>query len=451
LAIRSNAPKPAAGEYTRACASEAPGATEVRKGEGPTLQMPCISSSDNGFGEAWFKALQPNKRVKMGLCSIAENLNSQKSIRQFALPKLGMKELAKIEQRLAMHYYVTGTSFAWIEEVNLLNAFRICRPDVVLPSRKQLSERLLEKCYKNIKALTDSRIQETAHFSCLSTDGWSNVKNEEIINNILGGNGLTFFLESVSTDEESPTADYIADDIGRVVDSLEERGVNQLGVVTDNTSTNRAAWIILQTKYPNKFFHGCVSHGLHLLVKDIFAATKADRGRDLADHPDGCAFDYLLEFSQDCEDVVSFFSNHHLRKAKLNKAQKQEKLPSLVQPATPRWGILKSCFESLLRSKPILHSIVSARDFIHKNFKQKASRQKVFEIMTSSDFVKYLEKSIAILQPIDEAIVVFQDDKVPLSKVYNSLNLRIRKYFEELLLVTADKRSYLLKFLEYRA
>jgi Protein of unknown function (DUF 659) len=216
-----------------------------------------------------------------------------------------------------MHYYITRNSFARVEDGNFLKAFRVCRPGITLPSRKQLSERLLDKCYKKVKALTESRIRKMTHFSCLATDGWSNVKNESIINYMLGGHGVTLFLESVSTGEEMHTAYFIASDICRVIDSLERREVKLSGVVTDNTSTNRAAWNVLQTKHPEKFFHGCVSHGLHLLVKDIFAATKARRGRDAPDYPEGYQFEYLLEFSQDCKYVVSFFSYHHQIKRSL--------------------------------------------------------------------------------------------------------------------------------------
>jgi hypothetical protein len=216
-------------------------------------------------------------------------------------------------------------------------------------------------------------------------------------------------------------------------------------------STNRAASNILQTKHPEKFFHGCISHGLHLLVKDIFAATKARRGRDVPDYPEGYSFEYLLEFSQDCKYVVSFFSYHHQIKAKLESAQKHEKFPSLVQPAATRWGTLKACFESLIKSETILHSIVSAREFINGNAKQKEIRTKVFQIVTVAEFISNLEKSIAILEPIDAAITIFQNDKVPLSKVYYFLNLRIKKSFEELLLVTEEERAYLLRILESRA
>ena len=102
-------------------------------------------------------------------------------------------------------------------------------------------------------------------------------------------------------------ADFISNDILRVIESLEEKGVNLSGCVTDNTAKNRAAWMLLKEKYPDKFFHGCVSHGLHLLVRDIFSATKAKRGREVANYPDGYPFENLLEFAISCKENVPFF------------------------------------------------------------------------------------------------------------------------------------------------
>ena len=91
----------------------------------------------------------------------------------------------------------------------------------------------------------------------------------------------------------------------------------------------------------------------------------------MADYPDGYPFEYLLEFAISCKEVVSFFSYHHQMKAKLTSKQKLAGKISLVQPAVTRWGTLKACFESLLQSKSILQSIVTARDFIEGNSKQK--------------------------------------------------------------------------------
>jgi hypothetical protein len=42
----------------------------------------------------------------------------------------------KFEQAIAVHYYLTTSSFQRIEEENPAIALKTLRPDVVLPSRK---------------------------------------------------------------------------------------------------------------------------------------------------------------------------------------------------------------------------------------------------------------------------------------------------------------------------
>ncbi|KAH6567803.1 hypothetical protein BASA62_005884 [Batrachochytrium salamandrivorans] len=56
--------------------------------------------------------------------------------------------------------------------------------------------------------------------ACLTSDAWSNIKNEPIVNYMLISDSSTFFLESVSTGEQSHDAKWIAQDMGRMIDSL---------------------------------------------------------------------------------------------------------------------------------------------------------------------------------------------------------------------------------------
>jgi len=53
-----------------------------------------------------------------------------------------------------------------------------------------------------------------------------------------------------------------------------EKGIKIADAVTDNTMTNRKAWIELKQRYPKMYFHGCASHGLHMLVKDLLPQPK---------------------------------------------------------------------------------------------------------------------------------------------------------------------------------
>ncbi|KAH6595816.1 hypothetical protein BASA50_005543 [Batrachochytrium salamandrivorans] len=56
--------------------------------------------------------------------------------------------------------------------------------------------------------------------ACLTLDAWSNIKNKPIVNYMLISDSSTFFLESVLTGEQSHDAKWIAQDMGRMIDSL---------------------------------------------------------------------------------------------------------------------------------------------------------------------------------------------------------------------------------------
>jgi hypothetical protein len=64
----------------------------------------------------------------------------------------------------------------------------------------------------------------------------------------------TLLLESVSTGETAHDAKFTAETIARVVTQVSNTTSCVVGAVTDNTSTNKAAWILLKQRYPGDFF-----------------------------------------------------------------------------------------------------------------------------------------------------------------------------------------------------
>lgn len=392
----------------------------------------------------WFKQSLSNKKLKSGHSFSSGRSLSQTSMKEFCLPPLKQSELKKIENSLAMHFYITGTSFQRVEEKHLLDAFKVARPDVELPNRRILAGRALESTYEKVRIASEKALQVSNRIGCIISDASSNINNESIVNYMIVSDRLSQFVESIATEEQSHTAEFIADDLDRVIQSLTERGIKIAGAVTDNTATNKKAWIELQRRYPTMYFHGCASHGLHLLVKDIFAATKAKRGRPIADYPEGYPFEYLLNFVQDCKDVVSFFSYHHQEKAKLVKLQLAENKRQLVQPAATRWGSLINCLRCLRDSESILHRIVSARDFVVGTQKQKQRCQQLMDTICGDNFVAYLDKCIEILEPIDIGINCFQNDHVSLSSVYKHFALFMKQTYENMSCLSIGERSYIL-------
>jgi len=189
-----------------------------------------------------------------------------------------------IKDSLAMYFYITGTSFQWVEEKHLLFAFKVARPNVEVPIRKILAGRALERCYEKVWIASEKTLQVSNRIGCIITDSSSNTNNESIVNYMIIVDQLSQFLESVATEEQSNTAKFITDGLDRVIWLVTEKGIKIAGAVTYNTAMNKKAWIGLQRRYPKMYFQGCSSHGLHLLVKDLFAATKAKWVRTIPEY-----------------------------------------------------------------------------------------------------------------------------------------------------------------------
>lgn len=397
------------------------------------------------------------KKAKVATSSSSKSVSSfgnltQSSLRSFAIPHLNATEQKKFNQEIAMHFYCTGTSFVRVEDPYLLRAMQLLRPGTRLPTRKQLADDssggLLESCYQRVKAEVGKLLSLNKQYICITSDAWSSTLNEPIVNYMAVSPTKSLFLEAVHTEDQPHDAEWLAADLIRVMDGI---GDNAVGCVTDNTAANKKALKELEQKYPNRFFHGCVCHGLNLLVKDIFGAKKKiPEGGGPAQYPDGYPFEDLLLFTADCKDIVSFFHNHHAPMANLQKALKSSKLKGLVRPAPTRWGTIQDCFKSLRAADNVLNGLVSQRDFVSTgNANQKEKRTAINTIITDPDFVTKLDECIKILEPIDMFIKVFQSDAVPCSDVYNAF-LDPENKMNGLTNINAEKKAYLVKQVKKR-
>jgi hypothetical protein len=212
---------------------------------------------------------------------------------------------------------------------------------------------------------------------------------------------------------------------------------------------------LLLITFPSRYFQGCCSHGLHLFVKDVFAAMKT-KSQVEATYPDQYSFELMLEFIACCKDVVKYFHNHHIAKAHLQDLQLFAGARILVRAAPTHWGTIQAMCQTLLESERHLHVIVTARDFVQGTSAQKSEKSKVKEIVTDDAFVNNLHKALAILTPVDALIVKYQSDKVPISEVmpnFHNLpeeykkvmsnNIITRQEFEYLVVLTQRRFQFM--------
>ncbi|RHY17399.1 hypothetical protein DYB25_012222 [Aphanomyces astaci] len=279
-----------------------------------------------------------------------------------------------------------------------------------------LANKYLDICYHEVKEETDRRLGAPDTQVCLTTDGWSDVNMEPVVNYMNAT--MSVFLDSKYTEAQAHTAEWIAKDLE---DTMAALPANVCGACTDNTAANKGAWKILEAKFPTKLFPGCVCHALNLLVKDIFGPGKTKLGgNDVPRYPNGYPFEHLANFVDSCKHVIRFIRNNGRLKSALSSLQKANHLGRLVMPAPTRWCTMQQCLVSLHESESLLHDLVSARDFITGSADQRLRRMAVKETVTAVDFVSKLEHCISVLSPIDKWIKIFQSDRVPVSEVFDA-------------------------------
>lgn len=123
--------------------------------------------------------------------------------------------------------------------------------------------------------------------------------------------------------------------------------------------------------------------------------------------------------------------------------QASEKVTSLALPAPTRWGSLQQCFKSILDSERIIYTIVGERNFLVGTRKQIQERQRLKDVVVKDDFLINLKTALKILAPIDEQIVKFQSDAVPISEVVTAFNQLPLKFAEMTDTLTSDEITYL--------
>ncbi|XP_043271188.1 uncharacterized protein [Venturia canescens] len=189
--------------------------------------------------------------------------------------KMSKHEEQRLHQLFATAIYALGTPLRITDSVFWQDFFKVLRPSYNFPSRYEISNSLLDESYNKVKGEVDEKVQ-SANFVGLQCDGWSNLRNEGIINFIVTTPEPVFF-KTITTTTNSQTAEYIAKQISEVIDAIGPTKL--LGVCTDNAASMKCAWRILQDQYHEDkiTFYGCSAHILNLLIKDAMSLPSIDK------------------------------------------------------------------------------------------------------------------------------------------------------------------------------
>lgn len=262
------------------------------------------------------------------------------------------------------------------------------------------------------------------HLQC---DGWSNLKNESIINFIIS-KPEPLFVEYVMTKSHSHNAEYLAQLITNV---MEKHGPEKfLVVIGDNAANMKAALHIVKDKFPHIVPLGCLAHLLHLLCSDILGCQTAKT------------------FIANAVAVVKTITHSHILKALFDEISAADKMfkdrISLKVPGKTRWGSHLFCLESLQSNKVVLQKVVvseNAQSYLKPEVKKRILDDDVFWVR--------IDKMIELIKPIVNMITAIESNEPQIHTIstkFNNLEAVLIEKLPSSPLKSTEEKAILTKF-----
>ncbi|GMF32165.1 unnamed protein product [Phytophthora fragariaefolia] len=182
-----------------------------------------------------------------------------------------MEEKKRFQSDIARGFYAAGLPFRAIEVPRMRRALTILQPDMekYLPTRKALASKLLSDEYQREKDELIARLRDEPTLDVVS-DGWSSISNEKVVHYIVVSPRMRPLLWCTRrTGEAEQTAEYVAQEIGSVIDeiNLVAGRLSVVSVTTDNAPVMPKTGDILERERQGSC-NGCSSHALNLILEE---------------------------------------------------------------------------------------------------------------------------------------------------------------------------------------
>jgi len=129
------------------------------------------------------------------------------------------------------------------------------------------------------------------------SDGWTNVKGKPLINILAVSKSGAIFLSAHDYSDHYKTGINIADALLKTIQDIGPYNVIQ--VITDNAANCKAAGAIIEDRYPNIFWSGCLVHTMNLLMHDIIK---------MKDHD----YRWIGALYKRGKKIIRFITNHNM-------------------------------------------------------------------------------------------------------------------------------------------
>ncbi|KAL7236186.1 hypothetical protein ACSBR1_019449 [Camellia fascicularis] len=176
----------------------------------------------------------------------------------------------EVDQTIARCLYSNGIAFNVVRSpwwADMVTAINNAPKGYKSPNYEKVRTNLLDKEQSKVQQSLNPLMQDwSIHGVSIVSDGWSNLKNQTLINIMAVSGGKAIFINGHDVSSKEKNATNIADLLFKEIEFV--RPSNVVQVVTDNATNCKATGAIIQRKYSHIFWSGCLAHSLNLLMKD---------------------------------------------------------------------------------------------------------------------------------------------------------------------------------------
>ena len=203
------------------------------------------------------------------------------------------------------------------------------------------------------------------------------------------------FFSAHQTGEISQTGENIAEDIDKIISQIDYSKLS--AIITDNATSMKKAWRILEIKYPEIIFLGCIAHSLNLLIGDIMKIPWAD------------------DIIKNGKKIVRYFKSHQVPAAILKRYQlsNYNKQISLKLPVKTCWRSSAICLKSLQVNQLAIELTITE---LSRNRKIKIDDD-IKNTVLDDEFWQNIDDLLEILNQFVIGISIFESDTPSLSRV----------------------------------
>jgi hypothetical protein len=240
------------------------------------------------------------------------------------------------------------------------------------------------------------------------SDGWTNVKGKPLINILVVSKSGAIFLSTHDYSDRYKTGITIADALLKTIQDIGPYNVIQ--VITDNAANCKVAGAIIEDRYPNIFWSGCLVHTMNLLMHDII---------EMKDHD----YRWIGALYKRGKKMIRFITNHSMAHYIFRSHSKLE----LLKIAKTRFASYYLTFRHLLKVREALASMASSDSW--QDLKDRATSasersdfHEVEDTVLDGHFWQQVQYILQFTKPIYVMIRFADTDRPVIGEVYEQMD-----------------------------